>query len=113
MNFDKAVADLPAELRGAKPPGVPHTPWQLLEHLRIAQWDILEFMRNPRQVSPLWPEGYWPADDGPPDDGVWFRSVAEEPLRVSFGTIREAMDNMDEQTKRSRGPLQPPKAEVE
>src|ERR1700722_18109094 len=60
LNFDKAIADLPAELRGAKPPGLPHTPWRLLEHLRIAQWDILEFTRNPRHVSPPWPEGCWP-----------------------------------------------------
>ena len=76
LSFDKAIAGLPAELRGAKPPGVPHTPWRLLEHLRIAQWDILEFTRNPRHVSPPWPEGYWPADDAPPDDGAWDRSVA-------------------------------------
>ena len=76
LNFNKAIADLPAELRGAKPPGVPHTPWRLLEHMRIAQWDILEFTRNPRHVSPPWPEGYWPAGDGPPDDVAWDRSVA-------------------------------------
>jgi hypothetical protein len=76
LNFDKAIADLPAELRGAKPPGVPHTPWRLLEHLRIAQWDILEFTRNPRHVSPPWPEGYWPAGDAPPDGEAWDRSVA-------------------------------------
>jgi uncharacterized damage-inducible protein DinB len=76
LNFDKAIADLPAELRGAKPPGVPHTPWRLLEHLRIAQRDILEFTRNPRHVSPPWPEGYWPDGDAPPDDGAWDRSVA-------------------------------------
>jgi uncharacterized damage-inducible protein DinB len=76
LNFDKAIADLPAELRGAKPPGVPHTPWRLLEHLRMAQWDILEFTRNPRHVSPPWPEGYWPAGDAPPDDAAWDRSVA-------------------------------------
>ncbi len=76
LDFDKAIADLPVELRGAKLPGVPHTPWRLLEHLRIAQWDILEFTRNPRHVSPPWPEGYWPTGDAPPDDGVWDRSVA-------------------------------------
>jgi hypothetical protein len=76
LNFDKAIANLPAELRGAKPPGSPHTPWRLLEHLRIAQWDILEFTRNPRHVSPQFPEGYWPAGDAPPDDAAWDRSVA-------------------------------------
>jgi uncharacterized damage-inducible protein DinB len=76
LNFDKAIADLPAELRGAKPPGVPHTPWRLLEHLRIAQRDILEFTRDPRHVSPPWSAGYWPAGDAPPDDEAWDRSVA-------------------------------------
>jgi hypothetical protein len=76
LSFDKAVAGLPAALRGAKPPGVPHTPWRLLEHLRIAQWDILEFTRDPRHVSPPWPEGYWPAGGTPPDAGAWDRSVA-------------------------------------
>src|SRR5438874_10310252 len=67
LDFEKAVAGLPAELRGAKVPGLPHTPWRLLEHLRIAQWDILEFSRNPRHVSPQFPEGYWPRGDAPPD----------------------------------------------
>jgi hypothetical protein len=76
LSFDKAIAGLPVELRGAKPPSVPHTPWRLLEHLRICQWDILEFTRNPRHVSPSWPQGYWPAGDAPPDDGAWDRSVA-------------------------------------
>src|SRR5271156_1788605 len=76
LDFDKAIAGLPAALRGVKPPDVPHTPWRLLEHLRIAQWDILEFTRNPRHVSPPWPEGYWPAGDAPPDDEAWDRSGA-------------------------------------
>jgi uncharacterized damage-inducible protein DinB len=88
LNFDKAIADLPAELRGAKPPGVPHTPWRLLEHLRIAQWDILEFTRNPRHVSPPCPEGYWPAGDAPPDDVAWDRSVA------AFRADLRAMQNL-------------------
>src|ERR1700682_6099558 len=76
LDFEAAIARLPAGLRGAKVAGVPHTPWRLLEHLRIAQWDILEFTRNPRHVSPPWPEGYSPVDDAPPDDGAWDRSVA-------------------------------------
>jgi hypothetical protein len=73
--FEKAVAGLPANLRGARPAGVPHTPWRLLEHLRIAQWDILEFSRNPKHVSPPFPDGYWPQGDGPPDPAAWDRSV--------------------------------------
>ncbi len=76
LDFDAAVEGLPVALRGAKVPGVPHSPWRLLEHLRIAQWDILEFSRNPKHVSPPFPDGYWPADDAPPDAAAWERSVA-------------------------------------
>jgi hypothetical protein len=76
LDFDSAVADLPAKLRGVRPPGVPHTPWRLLEHMRIAQWDILEFSRNPKHVSPKFPSGYWPKTDAPPSAAAWQRSVA-------------------------------------
>jgi hypothetical protein len=75
LNFDAAIADLPVNLRGAKPAGVPHSPWRLLEHMRIAQWDILEFSRNPRHVSPTFPEGYWPETDAPPDQAAWDQSA--------------------------------------
>ena len=76
LDFETAIADLPVALRGTRPAGVPHTPWRLLEHLRIAQWDILEFCRNPRHVSPSFPAGYWPAGDAPPDPQAWDQSVA-------------------------------------
>jgi hypothetical protein len=75
--FDAAIKGLPAELRGRAPTGLPYSPWQLLEHLRIAQWDILEFSRNPQHVSPEWPSGYWPAAAMPPSDAAWRRSVAD------------------------------------
>jgi hypothetical protein len=75
LDFASAVADLPVELRGAKLAGVPHSPWRLVEHMRIAQWDILEFSRNPRHVSPKFPEGYWPADDAPPNAAAWDRTA--------------------------------------
>jgi hypothetical protein len=75
LDFEKAIADLPPELRGAVVAGQPHTPWRLLEHLRIAQWDILEFTRNPKHVSPPFPDGYWPEGDAPPDDAAWDHSV--------------------------------------
>jgi len=75
LDFDKAVGGLPPELRGARAPGMPHTVWQLVEHLRIAQWDILEFSRNPDHVSPSWPQGYWPAGEAPRDAAAWDRSV--------------------------------------
>jgi hypothetical protein len=76
LDFDAAVADLPPALRGIRPAGLPHSPWELLEHLRIAQWDILEFSRNPKHVSPDWPSGYWPASPAPPDDSAWDKSIA-------------------------------------
>jgi len=88
LNFDSAIADLPAKLRGAKPAGAPHTPWRLLEHMRIAQWDILEFSRNPKHVSPEFPDGYWPAGDAPPDAQAWDRSVA------AFRADLQAMQNL-------------------
>ncbi len=73
--FDDAVKDLPASLRGKTPSGAEHSAWQLLEHLRIAQWDIVEFSRNASHESPSWPEGYWPATVAPPDDSAWDKSV--------------------------------------
>ena len=76
ISFTDAVADWPAELRGAKPPGQPFTPWRLLEHIRISQWDILEFTKSAKHVSPEWPQGYWPESDAPRDDEAWTRSVA-------------------------------------
>jgi hypothetical protein len=75
LDFDRAVADLPPDLRGAKPAGLPFSPWRLLEHMRIAQWDILRFSVDPKHVSPPFPAGYWPPDDAPPDTAAWDRSV--------------------------------------
>jgi DinB superfamily len=75
LHFDKAVADIPRDHRGRTVPPVPHSPWRLVEHMRIAQWDILEFSRNPRHVSPSFPDGYWPRGDAPPDDRAWDRTV--------------------------------------
>jgi hypothetical protein len=76
LDFGQAIAGLPADLRGAKPAGLPHTPWRLLEHMRIAQWDILRFSVDPAHVSPQFPDGYWPEGDAPPDAQAWDRSVA-------------------------------------
>ncbi|HMF89007.1 MAG TPA: DinB family protein [Candidatus Angelobacter sp.] len=69
------LKDFPAKLRGAKPKGAPHTPWQLLEHMRLAQWDILRFSLDPKHKSPKFPEGYWPKTDAPPSDAAWQGSV--------------------------------------
>lgn len=75
VNFDHAVANFPAELQATRPAGSPHTAWRLLEHMRIAQWDILEFSRNPKHVSPEFPSGYWPEGDAPPNKQAWAQSV--------------------------------------
>lgn len=75
LDFDTAIAHLPENLRGRCPAGVPHTPWRLIEHLRIAQWDILEFCRNANHESPDWPGGYWPDTDAPPSAKAWDDSV--------------------------------------
>ena len=75
-SFDDAVRDLPDKLRGQKPKGAEHSPWEVLEHLRIAQWDILEFSRDAKHKSPEFPEGYWPKTAAPPSDAAWKKSVA-------------------------------------
>lgn len=75
--FEDAVADFPMEMRGRRPKGSPHSPWELLEHMRIAQWDILEFSRDAKHQSPKFPDGYWPASPEPPSAEAWERSVKE------------------------------------
>lgn len=74
--FERAVADVPEEVRGAIPTGAETSLWQQLEHVRIAQWDILEFSRDPSHVSPAWPEGYWPTAAAPAE-GAWQAGVAQ------------------------------------
>ncbi len=69
------LAAFPMRLRSKKPRSAAHTPWQLLEHLRIAQRDILDFSRDPEHPSPAWPEEFWPASATPPDARAWERSV--------------------------------------
>jgi DinB family protein len=75
LGFEKAVAGLPVGARGRRPDKMPHSPWEILEHLRLAQWDILEFSRDPKHVSPDWPGGYWPKTAAPPSPAAWEKSV--------------------------------------
>jgi hypothetical protein len=88
LSFDDAFGDLPENLRGVKPSGAPHTPWQLLEHLRLAQVDILEFSRDPAHTSPVFPAGYWPANEAPPDEAAWEKSIS------AFRSELEAMEKL-------------------
>jgi hypothetical protein len=74
-DLSASISDFPAELRGRVPEGLPHSGWQLLEHIRLALWDIVEFSRDGRHKSPPWPEGYWPKTAAPPDDAAWQQSI--------------------------------------
>jgi hypothetical protein len=92
LEFEAAIADLPASLRGARPPGLPHTPWRLLEHMRIAQWDILQFSVDPAHVSPEFPAGYWPSADAPPDDAAWDKSV--QAFRADLQAMKDLVSDL-------------------
>lgn len=91
LNFEAVIADLPVELRGAKPPGIAQTPWRLLEHMRIAQWDILEFTRNTKHVSPEFPSGYWPASDAPREARAWDESL--KAFRADLQAMQKLVSN--------------------
>lgn len=89
--FDDVISGMPEQLRGAKVAGLPHTAWMLLEHLRRAQWDILEFSRNPKHESPKWPEGYWPEGGAPPSATAWNKSVQQ--FRKDSKAMQELVAN--------------------
>jgi hypothetical protein len=89
--FDDAVKSLPEKLRGVKPEGLPHSAWMLLEHLRLAQWDILEFSRNPKYEARKWPEDYWPKKEAPASAAAWNKSVQQ--FREDMKTIQELVEN--------------------
>jgi DinB superfamily len=75
IDFESVIADFPVDVLNRKVEHIPYTPWQVLEHMRIAQRDILEFSRNAAHVSPPWPEGYWPANNVMGDTDAWNKSV--------------------------------------
>jgi uncharacterized damage-inducible protein DinB len=87
-SFSQSVPDFPSELQGVRPEGWPYTAWQLLNHLYIATWDILEFSRDASHVSPEWPEGYWTEEDAPADEAAWRDKVAE------FERVMEEMNEL-------------------
>src|SRR5919202_1914180 len=86
IDFETLIADFPAQAINGRVRGVPYTPWQVLEHMRIAQWDILEFSRDASHVSPPWPEGYWP------DKG---REATEDDWRESVESFRRDLRAME------------------
>ncbi len=89
--LDDAIAGIPAKLRGKKPAGFPHSAWMLLEHIRIAQWDILDFSRNRKHVSPDWPQGYWPRSEAPPSAAAWNASIKK--LRQDLKAMQDLVAN--------------------
>jgi hypothetical protein len=93
LEFDDAVAEFPAHIRGTKAGRLPYSAWQLLEHMRIAQWDILEFSRDPGHVSPDWPAGYWPETEEPPSESAWDDSVRR--FKNDLEDMRELIENPD------------------
>ena len=82
-----AFRDVPIGVRGARPAGLPPSLWELLEHMRICQWDILEFSRDPEHVSPDWPAGYWPEGATPPSETAW-----DESLEALEGNLRQMVE---------------------
>lgn len=93
VGFDTAIADIPADRRGVQPAGLPYSPWQLLEHLRRTQRDILEFCLNPRYRELNWPEDYWPATPAPASPAAWDDSIRE------FQRDRKALQQLAEDPK--------------
>jgi hypothetical protein len=77
IDFEAAMSDWPVQLAAAKVANFPHTAWMLLEHMRIGQWDILEFSRNSKHISPPWPKGYWPESEAPPSEKAWKSAMTQ------------------------------------
>lgn len=87
MGFNDVVANFPLDKINAYPPNVSYTPWHLIEHLRITQWDILEYVRNPNHESPEWPIGYWPAPTAKTDATGWQRTIDQ--FRADLRAVRD------------------------
>ena len=93
VGFTAAVANLPFKLLGEKPHGLPYSIWQLVEHIRIAQWDMIEFSRDAKHESPKWPEGYWPKETVPKDEQTWLSTLKQiESDKEAFIKLMETVD---------------------
>jgi hypothetical protein len=96
--FEDAVKDFPADRQGIRPSGCPYSAWELLEHMRLAQYDMLRFSQSADHVSPEWPKGYWPREPGPARKGDWEKSVAgfRKDLAEFVDLIRNPASNLYE-----------------
>jgi len=93
VGFKDAVANLPFNLLGEKIEKLPYSIWQLVEHIRIAQWDMLEFSKDGNHTSPVWPEGYWVKETVPPSEEKWLQSLKQIELDLQeFITLIESED---------------------
>jgi len=90
-DFDSAIGDWPVQLAGVKVANFPHTAWMLLEHMRLAQWDLLEFCRNPKYKAQKWPDDYWPASEAPPSEQAWTASMAA--FKKDLKTVESVVTN--------------------
>jgi hypothetical protein len=88
VGFDTVVGDIPPDRQGSRPAGLPYSPWQLLEHLRLTQHDILEFCVNPNYRELQWPDDYWPSSEAPPSSTAWNDSVSQ------FGQDRRGLQQL-------------------
>ena len=102
VDLASALRDFPVKAINTAPANSPHTAWQLLEHIRIAQWDILEFSRNSKHVSPKWPDGYWPQSSAPADEEAWKKSIAA--FRRDLEEVKKLVSQGDEQQLCARIP---------
>jgi hypothetical protein len=93
--FEIAVANLEPELRGRRPDHFPHSPWELVEHIRRTQCDLVDFMENENYIAPTWPDDYWPTESGPPSPDAWqtsLEAVRRDRKRLSEITTRAGLD---------------------
>lgn len=93
VDFERAVAGIPAALRGRQPDGLPYSPWQLLEHVRRTQADILDFCVNPSYEERTWPDDYWPAPDDAPAAGAWEQAI--EGFRSDRAALKRMAEDID------------------
>lgn len=91
--FARAVEEMPMDKRGRRPDGLPYSPWELVEHMRIAQHDILDFCRNADYEQPNWPDDYWPGAATPPNDEAWNGSIRQ--FQDDLNRLRDLFSDPD------------------
>jgi hypothetical protein len=93
MSFDQAVGDFPMDAINAHAPNATYSPWDLLEHIRLAQRDILDFIRDPDYESPAWPKGFWPAEDEQADEAMWQQTI--NAIRADRKALQDLVSDPD------------------